>query len=562
MDNKQLEEQTEFLLSAALRKCGNLYDAQDLTQDTLLAALVYRASGKTIDDLRGWLLTVLNNKWNDRLRKKYRHPLVGIGEGFDVAVEDEALARMGETDEGERVRKAVAFLGRLHREIIVRHYLKGESVAKIALDLHIPEGTVKRRLHDGRERMKKGLTQMEHYTEQSYRPVTLDLTHSGNWGRNKEPVSLIKGDLLAQNILYAAYHTPLTAEEIAASIGTPAAYVESILEKLTDGELMKKKGNQFYTDFMINTLAEQEKHIPAQKEFVKEHFEQLWAPIRRGLAKLREQDFYTRLNADQKNSLELYFTFHCLDYGIYDMVCGIFGSHLEFPCRKDGGCWIAYGTVHTDPFDPMEHIPLMAHAYSGQRFTYYENFAGGKLLRQHVYSAEGFPNYSYNRSPDYTFIKSGDDVDDLVTRLLYILHTGISPESVGFDTEYLRMIPHLTKCKILRDADGRPAVNIPILNDAEFHILYDLLTEAKAAMQTDSKLQEAFRDFLMDKELDIPSHLENIHPQKRFYYGYNAMLFATIRLAMEKGELYNGHYDDDSGDTVNQHPCPMFLVVE
>ncbi len=189
MDNKQLEEQTEFLLSAALRKCGNLYDAQDLTQDTLLAALAYRASGKNVDDLRGWLLTVLNNKWNDRLRRKYRLPVVGIGEGFDIAVEDETLARIGETDEGERVRRAVAFLGRLHREIIVRHYLKGESVAKISRELSIPEGTVKRRLHDGRERMKKGLTQMEHYTEQSYRPITLHLTHSGNWGRNKEPVS-------------------------------------------------------------------------------------------------------------------------------------------------------------------------------------------------------------------------------------------------------------------------------------------------------------------------------------------------------------------------------------
>lgn len=562
MDNKQLEEQTEFLLSAALHKCGNLHDAQDLTQDTLLAALVYRASGKTIDDLRGWLLAVLNNKWNDRLRKKYRLPVVGIGEGYDVAVEDEALARIGETDEGERVRKAVAFLGKLHREVIVRHYLQGQSVEQIAHDLHLPPGTVKRRLHDGRERMKKGLAQMERYTEQSYHPITLQLTHSGNWGRNQEPCSLISKDLLAQNILYAAYQTPLTAEEIAASVGIPAAYVEPVLEKLTDGELMKKKGNKFHTDFMITTLAEQEKHIPAQKEFAKAQFERFWTPIREGLDKLREQEFYTRLNADQKNSLELYFAFYCLDYGIFDLVCDIFGSRLQFPYRKDGGCWIAYGTVHIKPFDPMEHIPLMAHAYSGQRFTYYENFAGSKLLRQHTYSAEGFPNYSYNRSPDYTFIKSGDDVDDIVTRLLYILHMGISPESVGFDTEYLRMIPHLTKCKILRDEDGKPRVNIPVLSEGEFAVLSSLLEEAKTAMVGDKALQEALRTFLADKGVTLPAHLENIHPQKQFSYGCNAMLFATVRLAMEKNELYNGNYDDDSGDTVNQHPCPMFLVVE
>lgn len=38
------------------------------------------------------------------------------------------------------------------------------------------------------------------------------------------------------------------------SIGIPAAYVEPIVEKLVDGELMKKVGNKVYTDFMISTL--------------------------------------------------------------------------------------------------------------------------------------------------------------------------------------------------------------------------------------------------------------------------------------------------------------------
>jgi DNA-directed RNA polymerase specialized sigma24 family protein len=75
-----LEEQIEFLLSVAIRKCGAPYEAEDLTQDTLLAALVHLSKGKPIHDLRGWLLTVLNNKWNDRLRKKYRQPLVTFGE--------------------------------------------------------------------------------------------------------------------------------------------------------------------------------------------------------------------------------------------------------------------------------------------------------------------------------------------------------------------------------------------------------------------------------------------------------------------------------------------------
>ena len=52
MQSKGLENYIEFLLSAALQRCGNIYDAEDLTQDTLLAALSYMARGRDIQDVK------------------------------------------------------------------------------------------------------------------------------------------------------------------------------------------------------------------------------------------------------------------------------------------------------------------------------------------------------------------------------------------------------------------------------------------------------------------------------------------------------------------------------
>lgn len=37
MQSKEIENHIEFLLSAALQKCGDIYDAEDITQDTLPA---------------------------------------------------------------------------------------------------------------------------------------------------------------------------------------------------------------------------------------------------------------------------------------------------------------------------------------------------------------------------------------------------------------------------------------------------------------------------------------------------------------------------------------------
>ncbi|MCM1024456.1 MAG: hypothetical protein NC395_10415 [Prevotella sp.] len=43
-----------FLLNADLYKCGNIADAQDLAQDTLLAGLPALAAGKSVDNPKAW----------------------------------------------------------------------------------------------------------------------------------------------------------------------------------------------------------------------------------------------------------------------------------------------------------------------------------------------------------------------------------------------------------------------------------------------------------------------------------------------------------------------------
>ena len=317
MHNNELEFHIEFLLSAALKKCGNAYDAEDLTQETLLAALAYHSNGNEIKDVRAWLLTILNRRYYDMLRKKYRQPTISMGEDFDIfySTDDENLRAIEISEEACELRKAVAFLAKIYREVIVKHYMNGESIAQIASELNLPEGTVKSRLHLGRNQLKKGFDTMEKYQKQSYEPVTLKLNNSGNWGINGEPMSLINNDLTAQNILWIAYEKPLTIEEISQAIGIPSAYVEPIVEKLLNGELMKKNGtNRYYTDFIIYTLEDKEHYIPEQKNLVHEHFDLFWNAIDNGLSKIRTQDFYTRCNFDAKNSLEMYFAFNCLDY--------------------------------------------------------------------------------------------------------------------------------------------------------------------------------------------------------------------------------------------------------
>lgn len=132
-----IENIMNYLFSAALKKCGNFEDAEDLTSETMLAALKYP---NEIKDIKKWLSAVLNHKYYDMLRRKYKLPMVSI----NLISEDipDFKEEQADAPSDDEIRREVAYLSGKYREVIVRHYLNGEKVQNIADKLGIPKGTV------------------------------------------------------------------------------------------------------------------------------------------------------------------------------------------------------------------------------------------------------------------------------------------------------------------------------------------------------------------------------------------------------------------------------------
>ena len=116
----------EYLFALALKMCGDVNNAEDLTQETLLTAFQYINQGGNISNMKYWLTSVLSNKWNEALRQKYRLPLVSV----DVIPDVENRNDENDVDRptAEQVRREVAYLARLQREVIIKHYLEGKKV--------------------------------------------------------------------------------------------------------------------------------------------------------------------------------------------------------------------------------------------------------------------------------------------------------------------------------------------------------------------------------------------------------------------------------------------------
>ncbi len=252
MDFEFISEYFDPLHAYALQKCGDADLADELVQDTMVAALDYLARGKTLENPPAFLKTVLNRRYNQHLREKYRgreQPSDRMDALPDRRSEGSFDARL--LAEYAAVRREVSRLSAMYREVIVRHYMKGQSVETVAAEMRIPKGTVLTRLRQGRIRIKDGMTNMEKFTQSSYDPKWVQM---GIWGSESwrgEPFTLADC-LIAQNLLIEAYEKPVSVQSLADRMGVACVYIEEFVDRLVQGELLgRTPGGLIYTRCLL-----------------------------------------------------------------------------------------------------------------------------------------------------------------------------------------------------------------------------------------------------------------------------------------------------------------------
>lgn len=154
---KLVEQHYDRIFRAARFMCGDVQAAEDLTQETFLAAAnsLDRFEGRS--SVYTWLYGILLNKFRRWLRKRdmAATSLQGLAEA-DEHLEVEDILQPDHTDPSavaerretvELVRAAIAGLSADHRAVIGMRYIEGMPYQEIADVLECPIGTVKSRIH-------------------------------------------------------------------------------------------------------------------------------------------------------------------------------------------------------------------------------------------------------------------------------------------------------------------------------------------------------------------------------------------------------------------------------
>ena len=523
MANDEIIQYYDYLIKLATSKCNSQNDAEDLVGDTMLAAFAYMHRGGTIEHPKTWLTNTLYHKHNDNLRKKYRAPVtVCLDESTEVAEdEDEEYFT---SEEASRIRKELNHLSFITREVLIRFYFGNQSVSDIAEGLGIPEGTVKSRLSAGRNQMKKGLETME--TRENYLPGRLNLSFGGSDGLKGEPISLVEGDLIAQNLLILAYDKPITISDLSKAIGIPAAYIEPIAKKLIDGELMvQMDSGKVYSDFIISKAQDILKNFESQKNFAHKQFDTVWSIVEKMSAKISKMDFVKSMDGEERTKLDRYAVLKALQ-DFQHFGTGKIESP-KFPKRKDGGWWFAQAIAFDAGYNTKEYMDASEYCIHGGHRTS-EAVSVGRTKRIRLYE---FDTTLWD-SP-HRFGGAYELYFKHIIPLLWSIYDGISLETSDIPNDFISYIPTLEQFGVIGRTEDKLCVKIPVLKKNDYDEMCALIKNATDEIK--AVIGEEFTTFITSLKTPIPKHLTSVPELFRYMEATAYFVMSIVREAYDKG---------------------------
>ncbi len=251
MDYERISTMTDKAFAWSITRTFSREEAEELTQEILYQAI--KSIGELRDDYKFeawfWRIADITLKVFKRGKMKSRNTM-SYDEVAEVPFSDEYTF---ETDEEyQNLRKTIAQMSAVYRDIIVLYYYDNLSCKAISQKLGLPEGTVTYRLSLARSKLKERCNQMN---ETALKPAQLKIRIKGEGNYNGEdkpfPWQYID-DALSQNILWYSYREPKTVEKLSVLTGVPAFYIEDRIDNLIRRDaLIRPQKATVQTNFII-----------------------------------------------------------------------------------------------------------------------------------------------------------------------------------------------------------------------------------------------------------------------------------------------------------------------
>jgi RNA polymerase sigma-70 factor (ECF subfamily) len=174
-----VEQFQRTVYAVCLGRLGNPSEAAELTQEVFLHALKRIGQLREPERFAGWLRQVAVRMAINRATRRHAPPSVEdeVLEGANPRHQD-PLNELITRERAQRLWEGLGRLKALDRETLVDFYIQGLSLIEMAEKLDAPIGTIKRRLHTARKRLKAELQascqSAEEWSEERERDIDVE----------------------------------------------------------------------------------------------------------------------------------------------------------------------------------------------------------------------------------------------------------------------------------------------------------------------------------------------------------------------------------------------------
>jgi RNA polymerase sigma-70 factor (ECF subfamily) len=166
--NAEMIPHMDSLYNFAIRLANDPSDAEDLVQDTIVKAYRFFASYERGTNAKAWLFRILKNSYINNYRKQSKQPFKVDYDEISTYYESVRSERSDTTDMeqimyrellDDEVTRALNKLPEDFRTVVLLCDIEGFTYEEIANMLDVPIGTIRSRLHRGRNLLRTSLSQ-------------------------------------------------------------------------------------------------------------------------------------------------------------------------------------------------------------------------------------------------------------------------------------------------------------------------------------------------------------------------------------------------------------------
>ena len=148
-----------------LSLCGNGFDAEDAAQETFLDAFLYLSSLSEPDKFASWLYMIARRKSYRQIASRRTDGDIDEMAEFLPSETATPLDTSISSENNRRIAEAMKKLSDKKRSVVELFYFSGMKISEISRKLSLSENTVKSRLYDAREFLRKELVDMNEYKD-------------------------------------------------------------------------------------------------------------------------------------------------------------------------------------------------------------------------------------------------------------------------------------------------------------------------------------------------------------------------------------------------------------